>query len=203
MTKKTNKNLGDKFTLLKVRKPMFHIFYTFGTMKKGIQLIFAFVILQFLVSCSGPNKKNIIATNFDDLKAWNLANDAFTEKAARSEKYSIFTGMDKEYSLTYEISLDKLKSKGYSKLNATIWAKPSTVTKDAQWVAAVNSSTGANYIWKSSFINSAKESDEKGWKKITIQLEFPANAPDGIVKIYAWSPSKEEVYLDDFELTFE
>jgi hypothetical protein len=172
-------------------------------MKTIIPSVPSLLLLLLLASCSNSNKKNIVSTNFDDLRSWNVGNDAFSDKTARSDKYSIFTSAEKEFSLTYETTLETLKSKGYSRLKASIWAKPSTVSKDAQWVAAINSPTGANYVWKSSFISAGQETDEKGWKKVTIELDLPDNAPDGIVKIYGWSPSKEEIFLDDFELAFE
>lgn len=172
-------------------------------MKNQLFYLLLLFLIQMQVSCSNAGKENVITTDFDQLKAWNVSNDAFTESAARSGKYAIFTGPEREFSLTYETKIDALKGKGYSKLNASIWFKPNNTPKDAQWVAAVNSPTGANYVWKSSFLSGEGQTDEKGWKKVSVQLDLPANAPDGILKIYAWSPSKEAVVLDDFELIFE
>ena len=173
-------------------------------MKNSIANLSLFCLLIILTSCSKTkNKSNHITCNFDELKNWNISNEAITDKFSRSGKYSIFVNPDREFSLTYESNMNDLLAKGYTKLTAVIWIKIVEPLKESQWVASVNSHTGANYVWKSTPFTSAKETDAKGWKRVEIKLDLPLIAKDGVLKIYGWSPTKEEVVLDDFELIFE
>lgn len=173
-------------------------------MKKKLLFLIMFCGVQLFNSCSNSkNRSNIITCDFDELKNWNISNEAISNKLSRSGKYSIFTGPERVYSLTYEAEVKDLLAKGYTKMTASIWIRCIGDPKEAQWVATVNSPTGANYIWKSTFLSSAQETDDKGWKRIEVKLDLPMELNDGILKIYGWAPKQEEASFDDFELTFE
>lgn len=173
-------------------------------MKNSLAIFTLFYLLMIITSCTKAKiQTNHITCNFDELKNWNTSNNAMTDKVSRSGKYSIFVGPEREYSLTYESNMNDLLAKGYTKVTANIWIKNLEPLMESQWVASVNSHTGANFVWKSTPFKSSIETDSEGWQRVEVKLNLPPLAKDGFLKIYGWSPSKEEVVLDDFELIYE
>ncbi|MBK7965042.1 MAG: hypothetical protein IPK10_06970 [Bacteroidetes bacterium] len=165
-------------------------------MLKKTLIIYMLCVFPILTSCSNCKvQSNIITCNFDELKNWNVSNEAISNKLSRSGKYSIFVGSERIYSLTYDADVKELLAKGYTKLKASIWANTNHEPQEIQWVATIDSPTGGNYIWKSTFLSSPKETDNKGWKRIEVILEIPLVAENGILKIYGWSPAQEEAFL--------
>lgn len=173
-------------------------------MKNALQSLLLIACTSVLHGClQDCSQSNIVRTGFDEMRPWNRSSDAYTDRQARSGKYAIYTDANKEFSLTWEGNVNEMLEKGYSVVRASIWAKCADSVKNAQWVAAVNSPAGVNYIWKSTFISECKYHDSRGWRKAEVVIELPLNAPDAILKIYGWSQNKEEVILDDFELVLE
>jgi hypothetical protein len=173
-------------------------------MKNRCLLFLISAVSIFIASCTERRQpSNIIRTDFDDMKPWLSGSDAISEGMARSGRYALHVGPDKEFSMTWEHSLADLRTKGYSTAKASIWMNCPDSAGQIQWVASITSPAGINYEWKSVFISKYTVKDGRGWKKAVIEFSLPSNAPDAKLKIYGWSPNKEKAIIDDFELVFE
>ncbi len=171
-------------------------------MKKN-GLLSALFLSSLLIACKpSDNHQHVEVMNFDNIKNWGL-NGVLTEESTRSGKWATYVDSTHEYSMTYERVQQELLDKGYKKVEFTAWVKTENTDSDIKAVLTLDSPTGVNYSWQGTAIDSSITTDERGWKKVSVQLNLMKEVPEAHIKAYFWSPKKGKAIIDDVSLDFQ
>lgn len=166
-----------------------------------------FVIVIILIAFTNTSCKKKTANdgyycqNFDDLKMWTKDCPHITDAYAHSGRYSTFTNYENEYSQTFEMPYEFAKSKGYKKLKVSAWGYIENTTSKASLVASVESSEKS--FAREGIMFTEYLRGPNRWGKIVVRLNLPTDASkDSKIKVYCWSPDKQNAFLDDVEIEF-
>jgi hypothetical protein len=148
-----------------------------------------------------------ISVNFetDGVKFKNPVNlsTAFANSKPNS---NLLDGQD-TYSATYEVSVNEIDPTGLSFKSVVFNANVLSTASDVNYVlvVSINDNTGKNIFWQGKEIISDKYSKDS-WNKesyICTIKESAALNPENSIAVYIWNRSKNAIYVDDMDISFE
>lgn len=97
-----------------------------------------------------------------------------------------------------DISPDPIKS-----VKVSVWVKMEELDKKCFLVVSLDGKNNKNYLWQGHELNLTVKEKNK-WYRIDTEDLFPKNleTEGTYIKIYVWSPNKNVVYVDDYEIKF-
>ena len=154
-----------------------------------------------LFSCNKTGKKaNEFSNDMDNVKIWG-SSSSVVKGFAHSGSYASKLDSVTEFSFGMQTVFENVVNKIPKKINVTLWVYSLRPNPDATVVLSVNSNGQPKY-WKNLGLNGVTKARE--WTEINASFDVPDNLDikDGI-SIYIWNPNKQELYIDDFDISFE
>jgi hypothetical protein len=82
-----------------------------------------------------------------------------------------------------------------------LWVYSLQPNPDATVVAAI-SNNGKEKFWKNSALLGVRKVNE--WTQVRVIFDFPSDLDlKDVLSIFVWNPNKRELYIDDFDISFE
>lgn len=163
-------------------------------------LLFA-VMSVILFSCNKTGKKaNEFSNDMDNIKIWG-SSESIVKGFAHSGSYVSKLDSLTAYSFGMQSVFENILKKTPKKIIVTYWVYSLKPNPDASLVVDVNNN-GQPKFWKSSSLKDVSKAKE--WTEVISTFDMPANLDiKDEVKIFVWNPNKMELYIDDFNISFE
>ncbi len=106
----------------------------------------------------------------------------------------------------YSVGLNKLvksiSTENFDSVTFTYWIYFKSPNASAKSVVSIDDITGKNIFWAGNIVNEkAKELNK--WIEVKDGFKLPASInPEHFIKLYLWNTSKEEILIDDMNVTF-
>lgn len=155
-----------------------------------------------LFSCNkGKNNGTTFSNDMDNVKMWN--NPANVVKGiAHSGNYSCKLDTANIYSFGFNTLLGDALTQMPKKINVSLWVY-SLISNPASSLVVEINNNGQQIFWKNADFKTTV-SKTKDWTEIKASFDLPTNLnPKDELKIYVWNPKKQELYVDDFNISFE
>ncbi len=95
------------------------------------------------------------------------------------------------------ISAEKIDSVAF-----TYWVYFKSPKASAKSVVSIDDASGKNIFWAGNIVNEKAKEFNK-WVEVKDGFKLPANInPEHFIKLYLWNTSKEEIMIDDLNVTF-
>ncbi len=167
-----------------------------------IQTVLILGILTALFSCSTEPKsvdEGIYFQDFDNLRSWATEFN-YSSEFAHSGLYSSATDSIHRYTLTFVKHCNEARMAGYTKMEASAWIFKPRNNIQAGFMASV-AGENKELVYKSVDLNDIPH--ENAWTKVSLKIDLPVKDPSaGYIKVYAWAPKGDTIYMDDVLIRF-
>jgi hypothetical protein len=120
---------------------------------------------------------------------------------AHSGVYSSKLDSSNIYSFGFKSDFATALKKTPKRVYVTLWVYSAQPNPDATVVAAINNN-GKEIFWKNSAMLGVTTINE--WTEISVIFDFPSNLDlKDVLSIFVWNPNKRELYIDDYDISFE
>lgn len=163
-------------------------------------LLFATMSIM-LFSCSNTEKQEKTITNdMEDAKTWGTAS-LVVKDVAHSGVYSCKLDSAHIYSAGVQSAFKKILNVLPKEVKVKVWVYSFQPDPDATIVLSV-SNNGQTKYWKNSALLGVKNAKE--WTEVNAFFELPANLDiNDEVSVLVWNPNKQNLYIDDLDVSFE
>lgn len=154
-----------------------------------------------LFSCGKAGKKaNEFSNDMENVNVWS--NQATIVRGiAHTGNYASKLDSTAVYSFGFQSLFENVLKNIPKKINVTMWIYAPQANPKATLVVDINSNGKSKY-WRNSALNGV--TDAKEWKKMSATFDLPSNLDiKDELKIYVWNPDKQELYIDDLDISFE
>jgi len=117
-------------------------------------------------------------------------NDNQSNEAVRSGQYAIKLPSADSYAMGFD--LDSLQPGQHYKISA--WRKEGI---GKAFLVASSEKEGDFYVQNCEYL----KTDEKGWKKVVLDIIIPEKPVIPKIKVYLWNSGNGAVFFDDFTIT--
>ncbi|MBL7890559.1 MAG: hypothetical protein JNL24_13490 [Bacteroidia bacterium] len=106
----------------------------------------------------------------------------------------------------YSVGLNKpvksISAEKFDSVAFTYWIYFKSPKATAKSVVSIDDITGKNIFWAGNIVNE-KTKELNKWVEIKDGFKLPSSInPEHFIKLYLWNTSKEEILIDDLNVTF-
>lgn len=106
----------------------------------------------------------------------------------------------------YSVGLNKpvrsISSEKFDSVAFTYWIYFKSPKASAKSVVSIDDATGKNIFWAGNIVNEKAKEFNK-WVEVKDGFKLPSSInPEHFIKLYLWNTSKEEILIDDLNVTF-
>lgn len=162
-------------------------------------LLFTVLSLIFF-SCGKSKQTNGFVNDMENVKIWG-SSESVVKGFAHSGDFACKLDSSTMYSFGMKTLIENVVKSTPKKVKVKLWVYSVLPNPDATIVIAV-SNNGQSKYWKNSALNGVIKAKE--WTETNAIFDLPANlnAKDEL-SVFVWNPNKRDVFIDDFDISFE
>ncbi len=161
----------------------------------------------FFTACSSKKteekKTSIVFSNNAEIDEWSPISSIRENPNAHSGKYVSVIDATSEYSLGLVKQLKNISNQTIDSVTFTYWVFLKNNDANAVTVISIENDQGKSLFWDGPSLRK-KVNELNKWVQVKETFKIPSNTDkNNILKLYVWNKSKEEILLDDFNISFK
>lgn len=162
--------------------------------------------IALLASCASEEQKEvkpeIVFTNHAEQDEWvNIGTIKENPNAHSGKSVSVIDSVT-NYSVGIVKQIKDISMQPIDSVTISFWAFLKNTNTAAKTVFSIDDLNGKNIVWVGNPLKN-KINEVNKWVEVKETFKFPANINiQNKLGLYVWSASKDEILLDDFQVTF-